>query len=636
MKLSSGKIIITAMAATLLAALALGAIALRHTRHEDEFRDQELRSLLQSECRLLAERCRRELEGIRTNLEAKAARVKPHPNSLREVIDREPFFVEGFIANRSGTLFYPVNENTWVYRYHELFSGLVSAQFPESNIYSYQNQGNYGNILFHDGNVQGPDDSSWYTPKAKGSSVKDEAPEKPKSIYPLSRRSKSDTSIMTARKAVAAAKEEKNNRAVAAETAAAPAAPPPVQAVVSPHKEELRLNADADNKPDKRMISRFEALTRDRKQGFIPWLSDNRHTPLVWAESAESADTIIGFEVESIVIWSRLLPLFPDSLPPYFRIELVNAANRVVYAAGGDVPEGTELDPVLLIPVSDELLPNAQLRASLIPAYMPARGTRLGIWMAISALVLITVTAGMAALWLLRRELQLAGQKSNFVSQVSHELKTPLTSIRMYSELLHEHGPKLPEDRQARYLQVLVDETERLTRLVNNVLDFSRLDNGRRRYNLARTDLRELLESLVPLCGESLAAAGLKLNLILPEGPACCVIDRDSLLQVIFNLIDNAAKYAPESGKLDIELTRNDKHWEIHIRDYGPGITRGSAEKLFQKFYRVNTELNSKTSGFGLGLSISRGLLRDQGGDLKFVHASPGAGFIIILPEEHA
>ncbi len=628
MKLSSGKIIITAMAATLLAALALGAIALRHTRHEDEFRDQELRSLLQSECRLLAERCRRELEGIRVNLESKAAKVKPHPNSLREVIDREPFFVEGFIANRSGTLFYPVDENTWVHRYHELFSGLVSAQFPESNIYSYQNQSNYGNILFYDGNVRGPHDSSWYTPKERGSSVKDEAPEKSKSIYPLSRRSeslkrnKSDTSIMANQEA--------------AETAAAPAAPPPVQAAASRHREELRLDADADNKPDKRMISRFEALTRNRKQGFIPWLSDNRHTPLVWAESSESADTIIGFEVESIVIWSRLLPLFPDSLPTYFRIELVNAANRVVYAAGGDVPEGTELDPVLLIPVSDELLPNAQLRASLIPAYMPARGTRLGIWMAISALVLITVTAGMAALWLLRRELQLAGQKSNFVSQVSHELKTPLTSIRMYSELLHEHGPKLPEDRQARYLQVLVDETERLTRLVNNVLDFSRLDNGRRRYNLARTDLRELLESLAPLCGESLAAAGLKLNLILPEGPACCVIDRDSLLQVIFNLIDNAAKYAPESGKLDIELTRSGKHWEIHIRDYGPGITRGSAEKLFQKFYRVNTELNSKTSGFGLGLSISRGLLRDQGGDLKFVHASPGAGFIIILPEEHA
>jgi signal transduction histidine kinase len=615
MKMDSGKIIVIAMAVALAAAAALGAIALRYTRHEDEFRTRELQSHLQTQCRLLAERCRAELETIRNDLERKAASVPPRPEQLRDLISREPFFVDGFIANRAGQLFYPAAETPWCTRYRELFSTLVSSRFPEANTYAYSNnQAHYGNILFHDG---------------ESSSLDFVAPGKEQSNEKI-------ISSKPARTAKITSGRERAVKDLYERTPPAPASAPPQPVVLSQKaKAKNEVKAETPAPESKRMISRFSALTRDRKSGFIPWLSDNRYTPLVWAEHAELPDTIVGFEVESVVIWSRLLPLFPENVPPYFRFELVNAANRVIHAAGGELPEGTELDPVLVTAVSSELLPNAQLRALLIPAYLPAGSTRFGIWLAITALVLIVLTAGFAVLWLLRRELRLAGQKSSFVSQVSHELKTPLTSIRMYSELLQEHGPKLPEAKRGKYLQVLVDETERLTRLVNNVLDFSRLDNGRKRYNPDRVNLPELLESIAPVCRESLEAAGLELKLILPENSSAeCVIDRDSLLQVLYNLLDNALKYAPDSPCLELKLIRNAGRWELRLRDYGPGIPGAAGEKIFQKFYRADTSLTGKTGGFGLGLSISRGLLRDQGGDLKFAAADPGAEFIIILPED--
>jgi signal transduction histidine kinase len=606
MKINSGKIVIVVMAVALAAATVLGVLALRYTRHEDEFRTRELQTALQSQGRLLAERCRTRLEAIRGDLEKKAATARPRPDQLAEIIDHEPFFVEGFIANRSGHLFYPAPETSWTHRYHELFSTMVSSRFPEADTYAYsnQNQANDGNVLLQDGNADTLYDS--FSPEKR-------------------RKSEARQTVLQRAKHLDHARAESR-------PAPAVAAAPPVLAERNPAAELTDNELKIDH--TKRMISRFSALTRDRRFGFIPWLSDNRYTPLVWAESAELPDTIVGFEIDSVVLWSRLLPLLPDDVPPYFRFELVNAANRVIHAVGGELPAGVEPDPVLVTAISNELLPNAQLRAILIPAYLPAAGVRFGIWMAISALVLIILTAGFAALWLLRRELRLAGQKSNFVSQVSHELKTPLTSIRMYSELLHEHGPRLPEEKRSKYLQILTDETERLTRLVNNVLDFSRLDNGRKRYHSTRVDLVELLKSVIPVCRETLAAAGMELAAKLPDEPAFCTIDRDSLLQVIYNLLDNAVKYAPASPWIELKLITDGKRREIHIRDYGPGVPAGASEKIFQKFYRIDSSLTGKTGGFGLGLSISRGLMRDQGGDLKLLPAVPGAEFIIILPEE--
>lgn len=239
---------------------------------------------------------------------------------------------------------------------------------------------------------------------------------------------------------------------------------------------------EADS-PAPRLIPRFAALARGRRSGFIPYFADNRFAPLVWAESTNPARQARRLRTRKRRALEPAHPALSAHLPPYFRIELVDASNRVIHAAAGDISGKETAEPVLIMPFSELLLPNAQIRASLIPERLPLGSFRLAVWLGISAPILVILLAGLLIYRMLRRELRLSGQKTGFVSQVSHELKTPLTSIRMYAELLRDHDAELAPARRRGYQQIILDESERLSRLVGNVLDFSRLDAGRKRYS---------------------------------------------------------------------------------------------------------------------------------------------------------
>lgn len=574
-------LLIPMIGAALLAALLLGGLAFFLSRHEEAFRREELRNLLRAECRLFAERCGQELDAIRAELELRAARTPPDAAGIRRAIATEPFFIEGFVADRSGRLLYAGNSNDWQRRYRELFTELVSAR-------------------------QSPPPSPAPAAAPEGQSSMRSKLVEPVPMRQTAQRLNLDRNADAFAEAMPVMEQ-------AAKPAAKVAAEP-------------------------RMIPRFAALTRDRVSGFIPWFADNRFAPLVWAASNADPEKIVGFELESIVLWSRLAPLFPQRLPDYFRIELADASDRVIHAAGGEIPPDGKTEPVLIMPFSELLLPNAQIRASLIPERLPLGNYRAALWIGISAPVLIILFAGLLLYRLIRRELRLSAQKTGFVSQVSHELKTPLTSIRMYSELLHDHDGELAPEKRRNYLRILLEESERLSRLVGNVLDFGRLDEGRKRYLPEEVELDALLADAAELNAERAAAAGIEITLELPQGEEIprCRIDRDSLLQVLHNLFDNAVKYAAEGGKVDISLTRSATgHWEIRLRDYGPGVPPGAEERIFRKFYRVDSALDAKVSGFGLGLAIARGLLRDQKGELKAVAADPGLLFILTLPGEN-
>ena len=574
-------LLIPVIGAALLAALLLGGLAFFLSRHEEAFRREELRNLLRAECRLFAERCGQELDAIRAELELRAAHTPPNAEGIRRAIAAEPFFIEGFVADRSGRLLYAGNANDWRRRYGELFTELVSAR-----------------------------------QEAPAAPLPAAAPE-------VQSRSRSKLVEPVPMRQTA----QRLNLARNADTFAE--AMPVMEKAAKPAAKAA---------PEPRMIPRFAALTRGRASGFIPWFADNRFAPLVWAANSADPEKIVGFELESVVLWSRLVPLFPSRLPDYFRIELADASDRIIHAAGGEIPPDGTAEPVLIMPFSELLLPNAQIRASLIPEKLPLGGYRAAVWIGISAPVLIILFAGLLLYRLIRRELRLSAQKTGFVSQVSHELKTPLTSIRMYSELLHDHDGELAPEKRRNYLRILLEESERLSRLVGNVLDFGRLDEGRKRYAPEEVDLAALLADAAELNRERAAAAGMEIRLGLPQGEEIprCRIDRDSLLQVLHNLIDNAVKYAAEGGKIDLSLARAaDERREIRLRDYGPGVPPGSEEKIFRKFYRVDSALDAKVSGFGLGLAIARGLLRDQKGDLKAVAANPGLLFILTLPGEN-
>ncbi|HTB83484.1 MAG TPA: HAMP domain-containing sensor histidine kinase [Candidatus Sulfotelmatobacter sp.] len=257
----------------------------------------------------------------------------------------------------------------------------------------------------------------------------------------------------------------------------------------------------------------------------------------------------------------------------------------------------------------------------------------LGVFIAV--LVLAIVIGSWLIVRGLNTELTLARQKTDFVSNVSHELKTPLTSIRMFSELLAD-GRVTDAAKQKSYLQIISAEAARLTRLINNVLDFSRMERGEKKYDFKDCDLNEVVRAAVGTFRPHLEANGLEFVCDLPDTSIPVCGDADALSQVIVNLLSNAEKYSKGGREITLQLTQKSSplpHAELKILDRGSGIPRGSEEKIFEKFYRAHDSLSSGIQGSGLGLTIARQIARAHGGDVIY-EAREGGGscFILRLP----
>lgn len=294
--------------------------------------------------------------------------------------------------------------------------------------------------------------------------------------------------------------------------------------------------------------------------------------------------------------------------------------------------------PAVRVPLAADLLPGWAAAAFVegAPAYGDS-GLGGGFFLAGSLLVGIFIVAilsgGSLLLWQARRSENEARQKTSFVANVSHEFKTPLTSIRLYSELL-EQG-RVPDDaRRGEYLKTIGRETQRLARLVNNALDFSRLEQGRKKYRREPLDLAAELARLLDTHAPRLIEAGLTLRRELSAAPLTVTADRDALEQIVLNLLDNACKYAGGGGEVTVRLApRPAGGAELRVLDRGPGVPPEHRERIFEKFHRVDDTLTAEKSGTGLGLSIARQLARGLGGDLRFeARDGGGAAFVLELP----
>jgi signal transduction histidine kinase len=231
--------------------------------------------------------------------------------------------------------------------------------------------------------------------------------------------------------------------------------------------------------------------------------------------------------------------------------------------------------------------------------------------------------------------LKLARQKTDFVSNVSHELKTPLTSIRMFSELLAD-GRVADSAKQKSYLNIITAEAARLTRLINNVLDFSRMENGEKKYNFQKCDLTAVVRSTAETFRPHLEANGFKFDCNLRETQISIRGDADALSQIIVNLLSNAEKYSDGKREIAVQLAQKQlplPHMEIKVLDRGSGVPRGSEEKIFEKFYRAHDSLSSGIQGSGLGLTIARQIARAHGGDVACEPREGGGScFVLHLP----
>jgi signal transduction histidine kinase len=231
-------------------------------------------------------------------------------------------------------------------------------------------------------------------------------------------------------------------------------------------------------------------------------------------------------------------------------------------------------------------------------------------------------------------QVRLAQQKTTFVANVSHELKTPLTSIRLFTELLREKRQP-DEARQGQYLDLMISETERLTRLINNVLDFSRMAEGKKQYTMKIVDAISLCREMVEKQRIHLELNGFSLTFTAELQSVMVKADEEALRQVLINLLSNAEKYSPEKKEIEVEIEIGRERGLVFIRvkDRGIGIPASESERIFKEFYRVDDSLTSRVKGTGLGLTIARRIVRDHGGDLAYLPREKGGSiFQIQLP----
>jgi signal transduction histidine kinase len=334
-------------------------------------------------------------------------------------------------------------------------------------------------------------------------------------------------------------------------------------------------------------------------------------------------------------------------------------------AANGDLPLLGQADGTLNnLPLNEHRYP-FRIQVSLAsPELLYARQSRrTRLFGALIVASAIAAVAGLFAAWRsFRRQQELNELKSNFVSSVSHELRAPIASVRLMAENL-DRGKISEPARQGEYFRFIVQECRRLSSLIENVLDFSRIEQGRKQYEFEPTNLVTLVETTVKLMEPGALEKGVRLELHSTLRPpnSDLVIDGRAIQQALVNLIDNAVKHSPKGETVTVGIesgaggpparrtlqreqsfaqeTPQDARGTgetpvlLYVADHGPGIPASEQEKIFERFYRLGSELRRETQGVGIGLSVVKHIVEAHRGRVRVDSAvGKGSRFTIELP----
>lgn len=368
-------------------------------------------------------------------------------------------------------------------------------------------------------------------------------------------------------------------------------------------------------------------------QGWFVWYWGRGIQLVFWRRGVDGH--IVGAELDQSRLLSDIIALLPATDPDQARplpgrITLTNALGRSIYQWGSYEPPATEkpfVERSVTYPLSawrlKYFLPSEQLITG------KAKSLYFGL---IAGLVALGLALLGLAVYFYRestREICAATQRVTFVNQVSHELKTPLTNIRMYAELM-ESDLLEGDQKSKRHLGIIVSESQRLSRLIGNILSFSRKQRNkltlRRRPGIVDECIRSVLDNFKA----SLENHSIRVEFV-PGADQQVSFDPDVVEQILGNLLNNVEKYAASGGSVKIESRLENGSTMITVSDRGPGIPARRREKIFSAFYRVSNKLTDGVSGTGIGLTIARDLARLHGGDLTLLPSTQGAVFELRL-----
>lgn len=392
-------------------------------------------------------------------------------------------------------------------------------------------------------------------------------------------------------------------------------------------------------------MSRSRQTAEIQEQGWIIWYQQRNLQHIFWFKDAQKRLYLLS--LDRIKILSELIALLPDKNPSSHllqdtSIQLSNSNNELVYE-WGDYPQTNtqSIDLMLSYPLSSWKLS------------WHAKNLSENSFQKKWSLLIIAIFASILMFGIMslfyreyNREIRQAQQRVNFVSQVSHELKTPLTNIRMYAELLETRiasdflTERLPEQSQQvsksqHFLSVIINESQRLSRLIENVLSFAKVQKESFKINKSKANVDEIIDNVVLSFSPIFKQKNLSV-LFSANASEPVTIDTHLLEQILNNLFSNIEKYASQGKKIDIhssqtEHSQTGQKIRIEIQDYGPGIKKTEQNKIFNPFYRSNTKITEGISGTGIGLTISQQLAKLHGGKLSYKNVPNGACFVIEL-----
>ncbi len=323
------------------------------------------------------------------------------------------------------------------------------------------------------------------------------------------------------------------------------------------------------------------------------------------------------------------------SIPPYFGLTCELAGSRPISFSQWDSGNPRVLGPTLAeVEGVDNHLRNAKytLRIQVADAALMYAAQRQRAMMT-GALLLASALAAFIGFFAARRafyrQLRLNEMKSNFVSSVSHELRAPIASVRLMAEGL-ERGKIAGAEKQNEYFKFIVQECRRLSSLIENVLDFSRIEQGRKQYEIESTDLVALTGQTVKLMETYAAERQVQIALEVKGDPVPVEIEGKSIQQALVNLIDNAVKHSPKGSGVTVGIDFAVSSVNLWVEDKGEGIPASEHERIFERFYRLGSELRRETQGVGIGLSIVKHIVEAHGGKI-IVRSAPGQGSRIAI-----
>jgi len=359
----------------------------------------------------------------------------------------------------------------------------------------------------------------------------------------------------------------------------------------------------------------FRKVWRDGER-FIQGLVVDRDIFINDVVTTAFRDTVLGG-------MSELILAYQDDV-----ILKISADDRSKYPSGNEDLDGTLLYRSRLSTPLDSL----EIIYS-ITRLPPGPGAGVLGW--VTLVLVIIFSGGFLTLYRLGvSQINLARQQQDFVSSVSHELKTPLTSIRMYGEMLKEGWAD--ESRKQGYYEFIHDESERLTRLISNVLQLARITRNEPQFDIHSTNVGELMSQIESKISNQVERAGFELAFNREEqaDSASIDVDSDCFAQIIINLVDNAIKFSKDADNKRIEIASKrsaDNAIAFTVRDFGPGIPKDQMKKIFTLFYRSESELTRETVGTGIGLAIVHQLVVAMNGKVDVVNKDPGVEFQLLF-----